>query len=304
MVAYLSGKGHLSKRQIEEAMEDLFGVFISLGGVHAAEQAVSQALEVPVEEARSYVQQAQVVNADETGWKEGAKRAWLWVATTTWVTVFLIHAKRGAVGAQALLGQFAGYLVSDRWHGYLGWNLWMRQLCWAHLIRDFKGFTERGERSARIGRALLREVRKMFGLWHRVRDGTLARSTFRAYMGPIRRRMERLLVRGACCGESKTEGMCKQILKLSPALWTFVRVEGVEPTNNAAERAIRPAVLYRKGCFGTQSPQGSRFVERILTAVTTLRQQKRNVLDYLTEACEAALAGKAAPSLLPALSAG
>ena len=304
IVAYLSGRAHLSKRQIEEAMQDLLGVSISLGGIHAAEQAVSVALESPVEEARVHVQRSQVINADETGWREGTARAWLWVATTSWVTVFLIHAKRGAVGARALLGQFAGYLVSDRWHGYLGWDLWRRQLCWAHLIRDFTGFTERGTRSARIGKALLREVETMFRLWHRVRDGTLARSTFRAYMGPLRRRVERLLALGTRCGESKTEGMCKQILKLSPALWTFARVEGVEPTNNAAERAIRPAVLYRKGCFGTKSPEGSRFVERILTAVTTLRQQRRNVLDYLTEACVASLARKAAPSLLPALSAG
>src|SRR3989338_3558172 len=93
--------------------------------------------------------------------------------------------------------------------------------------------------------------------------------------------------------------MCKRILKLAPALWTFARVEGVEPTNNAAERAVRPAVLYRKGCFGTQSAAGSRFVGRILTVVATLRQQGQNVMDYLTLACVRAQAGKKAPSLLP-----
>lgn len=304
ITAYLSGKAHLSKRAIEEAMRDLFGVSISLGAIHAAEQIVSEALADPYEKAQAYVQESRVVHADETGWRQRRKLAWLWVAASPAVTVFLIHAKRGAVGAQALLGHFAGYLVSDRWHAYNGWDLWMRQICWAHLIRDFTGFTERGAGSARIGKALLAETKKMFRLWHRVRDGTLARSTFQSYMGPIRRRVERLILQGTCCTESKTEGMCKRILKMSPALWTFVRVEGVEPTNNAAERAVRPAVLYRKGCFGTHSPAGSRFVERILTAVTTLRQQKRNVLDYLTEACVAARAGKIVPSLLPALSAG
>ena len=118
-------------------------------------------------------------------------------------------------------------------------------------------------------------------------------------MRPIRRRVEELLLAGARCGEPKTEGMCKKILTVKPALWTFVRVEGVEPTNNVAERAIRPAVLYRKGCFGTQSEAGSRFVERILTVVATLRQQERNVLEYLTDACVRAQAGKRPPSLLP-----
>ena len=171
-------------------------------------------------------------------------------------------------------------------------------ICWAHLIRDFVGFSER-KGSAEIGKLLLLETRKMFELWKRVRDGTLARSSFRVYMTPIRRGVEALLRKGTRCRNSKTRGMCKMILKLRPALWTFVRVEGVEPTNNVAERTIRHAVLYRKGCFGTQSEEGSRFVERILTVVATLRQQNRIVMDYLTEACRRALAGKNPPSLLP-----
>ena len=118
-------------------------------------------------------------------------------------------------------------------------------------------------------------------------------------MGPIRQEIIDLLRKGTRCGESKTEGMCEMILKVAPALWTFVRVEGIEPTNNAAERAIRPAVLYRKGCFGTHSAAGSRFVERILTVTMTLRQQGRNVLDFLTQACVAAAQGHRPPSLLP-----
>lgn len=299
IVAYLSGRAHLSKRQIEEAMEDLFGVSISLGSVSAIEQRVSEALAAPVEEARAYVQGQPVAHADETGWKEGPQRAWLWAAVTVSVTVFLIHARRGAEAARMLLGTFTGILVTDRWNAYNGWPVRRRQLCWAHLIRDFKGFLERGQAAARIGKALLRETQRMFTLWNRVRDGTLSRSTFQKYMGPIRRRGERLLRRGTRCGETKTEGMCREILKLAPALWTFVRIEGVEPTNNRAERAVRPIVLYRKGSFGTKSPAGSRFVERIMTVVATLRQQGRNVLQYLTQACVAARLGKAGPSLLP-----
>ena len=133
-----------------------------------------------------------------------------------------------------------------------------------------------------------------------MREGTLQRSTFRSYMTPLRREIERLLDAGSCCGVPKTAGTCRDILKRRQALWTFVQVDGVEPTNNAAERSLRPGVLWRKGSFGTQSEEGSRFVESMLTVVATLQQQQRNVLEYLTAACEAALRGEAAPSLLPA----
>jgi len=299
VIAYLTGKLRLSKRAAREALEDLFDISVSTGSIASAEQAVSQALAAPVQAARDFVQAQPAVNADETGWRQGRKRAWLWAAVTPWVSVFLIHIHRGADAAGALLGKFVGYLTTDRWNGYNGWSLRHRQICWAHLIRDFKGFTERGAKAARIGSALLIQVDKMFALWRRVRDRTLARSSLQAYMRPIRQTIEELLRKGTRCGEAKTEGMCDMILKVAPALWTFVRVEGIEPTNNAAERAIRPAVLYRKGCFGTHSAEGSRFVERILTVTMTLRQQNRNVLDFLTQACVAVAHGHRPPSLLP-----
>ena len=139
----------------------------------------------------------------------------------------------------------------------------------------------------------------MFHWWHRVRDGTLTHASFRTYMQPVRREVERLLEVGQRCGVPKTEGTCREIFKRRQALWTFVRHEGVEPTNNAAERAIRPGVLWRKGSFGTQSAEGSRFVEAMMTVVATLKQQHRNVLEYLTAACQAALCGEAAPPCFP-----
>jgi len=299
MIAYLTGKLRLSKRAAREALEDLFDVRVSTGSIASAEQSVSQALAAPVEAARDFVQAQPSINADETGWREGRKRAWLWAAVTPWVSVFLIHVHRGADAARALLGTFAGYLTTDRWNGYNGWRVRRRQICWSHLIRDFKGFIERGAKAARIGTELLGETKKMFALWRRVRDRTLTRSSFQVYMSPIRQAIEALLRKGTRCGEAKTEGMCEMILKVAPALWTFVRVEGIEPTNNAAERAIRPAVLYRKGCFGTHSQEGSRFVERILTVTLTLRQQGRNVLDFLTQACVASAHGHRPPSLIP-----
>jgi transposase len=158
----------------------------------------------------------------------------------------------------------------------------------------------RGGRSEEIGDALLAQAHQMFAWWHRVREGTLQRATFRSYMSPLRREVERLLAVGSQCGVPKTEGTCREMLKRCEALWTFVQVEGVEPTNNTAERSIRPGVQWRQGSFGTQSEDGSRFVESMMTVVATLKQQQRNVLEYLTAAQEAALRGEAAPSLIPA----
>ena len=158
---------------------------------------------------------------------------------------------------------------------------------------------ERGGPSQAIGEALWAQARQMFQWWHRVHDGTLSHASFASYMRPVRREVERLLEAGQTCGVAKTEGTCREIRKRRQALWTFVRHEEVEPTNNAAERAIRPGVLWRKGSFGTQCPDGSRFVEAMMTVVTTLKQQHRHVLDYLTATCEAALRSEPAPSLLP-----
>jgi transposase len=139
----------------------------------------------------------------------------------------------------------------------------------------------------------------MFHAWHRVRDGSLTHTEFRVAMRPIRRAVARWLKAGQTCGVAKTEGVCREVLKVYDALWTFVRVEDVEPTNNAAERAICPGGLWRKGSFGTQSAQGARFVEAMMTVVATLKQQHRHVLAYMTEACRAAYTGLPAPSLLP-----
>jgi transposase len=195
--------------------------------------------------------------------------------------------------------RFWGWLVTDRWSAYSWYPTWRRQLCWAHLLRDIEAMITRGGRSAEVGEALRIEARKMFHWWHRVRASTLTHASFRTYMQPVRREVERLLEVGQSCGVPKTEGTCREIFKLRQALWTFVRHERVEPTNNAAERAIRPGVLWRKGSFGTQSVEGSRFVEAMMTVVATLKQQHRNVLDYLTTTCQAALGGESAPSLLP-----
>ena len=300
ITALCTGAYHLSKRTTQRALEDLFGVQLGLGTIANLEQATVRAVAEPVAEARRYVQQQATAYADETGWREGPQRAWLWTAVTAYVTVFVIRLSRGGKVAQELLGeQFWGWLVTDRWSAYTWYPAWRRQVCWAHLLRDIEAMIERGGGSREIGEALRTQARQMFQWWHRVREGTLTHTTFARYMWPVRQAVERLLEAGQTCGVPKTEGTCRELCKLRQALWTFVRHEGVEPTNNAAERAIRPGVLWRKGSFGTQSANGSRFVEAMMTVVATLKQQHRNVLAYVTAACEAALSGNPAPSLLP-----
>lgn len=202
--------------------------------------------------------------------------------------------------AKELLGEtFSGVVGSDRWSGYNWVATQQRQICWAHLLRDFEALILRGGVSEQIGRALVFEAQQMFHLWHRVRDGTLDRASFQTQMEVIQQQVGQLLRKGAICDHPKTVRTCCNLLKLEAALWTFVRVEGVEPTNNAAERAVRSGVLWRKRSFGTQSTNGSEFVERMMTVVASLRQQNRNVLSYLTAVCSAAIRGENAPSLLP-----
>lgn len=299
-VSYFGGRFGLSKRDIEEALETICQVEISLGSIPAQERRVSQALAQPVAEAREYVQEQAVVNLDETSWQEWTQLFWMWVCTTPAVTVFRIFPTRGANGAEQLLGQdYPGIVGSDRYSAYNGLDPERRQLCWSHLKRDFQAWVERGGESQIIGRLLLAQVKTFFALWHRVRDGTLSRVDFQADMRPIRQEVQALLTVGTFVKHGKTRQTCRNILKVEPALWTFVDHEGVEPTNNAAERALRRGVIWRRRSFGTQSDGGSRFVERILTVVSSLRQQNRDVLDYLTEVCKASTLGITPPSLLP-----
>ena len=300
MVSLLSGRYHLSKRDAAEVMTDFFQAEVSLGSVPTLEQRTSEAIKEPVDEARAYVKRQPVVHLDETGWREANQKAWLWLAATTLVTVFLIRPSRGGSVAREILdAAFTGIVVSDRWSAYNWLLTLLRQLCWAHLLRDFQAFVERGGPSQSLGEDLLTQAHLMFEWWPKVRDGTMPRLAFQEKMQPVQAKVGELLRLGTTCPHPKTAATCRNILKREAALWTFVHVEGVEPTNNLAERLIRPGVLWRKRSFGTQSQAGSRFTERIMTVVATLKQQHRNVLDYLAEACDAANWGRSAPSLLP-----
>ncbi len=309
--SYLMGVHRLGKRGAAEALHDLYGLPISVGAVVDTQQEASEALAAPYEEALSEAQAAPVKNADETSWREGngksSAKAWLWTLVTSKVIVFMIHKSRGQdaalrilLGAKTAIGDIVfGVLGTDRHGAYNFWPLRLRQFCWSHLIRDFTAIAERSGASRRIGRQLLEEAQRMFGWWHRVRDGTLTRARFKVCMRCLRARVEALLLEGSLLGNTSTARTCAKLLKTSEALWTFVRVEGVEPTNNCGERAVRHGVIFRKLSGGTKSEAGSRFVERILTVHATLRLQDRPILPFLRAACEARLRRSAPPSLLP-----
>lgn len=300
MTALLTGRYHLSKRETSEVMNDFFQVSMSPGTVPRLEHRTSEAIAEAVAEAREEVKKETAVHMDETGWREANQKAWLWVATTTKLTVFLIRRSRGGKVVKEMLGEtFAGIVNSDRWSGYNWLDKERRQLCWSHLIRDFQAFVERDGQSQTIGADILAQVDLMFAWWYQVRGGAMNRTTFVEKMADVQQEVGQLLRQGTECDHKKTAGTCRDILKREPALWTFVHVVGVEPTNNLAERQVRPGVLWRKSSFGTQSESGSRFAERIMSVVATLKLQQRNVLDYLVEACDAANGERPAPALIP-----
>jgi hypothetical protein len=299
-VGYLTGRIGASQREVQDIFATLYQTEVSVGGIGLLEQAMSAALATPVAEAQAYVQRQPVRNADETSWREKRQRRWLWISVTPLVTIFRLLQTRGAAGAKELLGEVVwGIIGTDHYAGYHWIDPRQRQLCWAHLKREFVAWSERTGETARIGVALLAVEKQLFALWYRVRDGTLAGADFQVAMQPLMARVKTLLQEGVAGADAKAQGTCRNLLKREAALWTFVWETGVEPTNNCAERPLRRAVLWRRRSFGTQSEAGSQFVARILTAVTTLRQQRRDVLDNLTAACLAAISNTPAPSLLP-----
>jgi transposase len=314
-VGVLSGQYRQSHRMVQELLGELFGVKLSLGSVNRLRQEISQAVAPVVSQAHQYVKVQGYANVDETSFAQGngdgnnpdGRKGWLWVMVTPLVSYFAVFLGRSQAMCQHLLGEFNGIVSSDRFSAYSGLNLEQRQVCWAHLKRDFTRIAERSGVAGELGRALLAQQKLLFEQWHRVRDGTLCRGEFITVATSIQQQVHTLLEQGAGYDITdaqktplaKTVRTCQQLLKVESALWTFVTTDGIEPTNNAAERALRPAVLWRKNSFGSQSEAGSLFVSRMLTVVTTLRSQNRPVVNYLVEACRATRQGQLAPSLLP-----
>lgn len=299
--ALLTGRYRLSKREAARCLADLFDADLAVGTVSAIEHTVSAALASVVDEARMAVQQAPMANVDETGWRQGRRRAWVWTVVTALVTVFHIDRSRGGQVVRPLLGpDWAGIVGSDRFSAYRWLALAQRQVCWAHLTRDFQKLVDWGPGPRPLGERLLACHAQVFELWHRFRAGEVDRAALVRTVGRAAAEMHAVLADGAARGHPAAQPLCRDLLAVWPALWTFVVVAGVEPTNNAAEQALRPAVLWRTGSFGTHSDRGSRFVERMLTVTASCRQQRRNLFAFLVDAVTAACSGQPHPSLLPA----
>ena len=297
LVGILTGSLNTSKRKALALINEVFGVPMSLGGLSACEEQIAQALAQPHQELLEHVQQQPRAHADETGWSRGNRqKGWLWTLCCTSAAVFMIQAGRGQAAAQKLLGTFTGILHCDRWSGYNCFG-GLRQLCWAHLKRDFQALSEMKGTMGRIGSELFVLSKEILHLRKRVRDGTLSWQTFQRRMEPLMPRVETLLAKGADSGKPLA-GQCRRIFNQRQYLWTFVHDRRVEPTNNLAERMVRQAVLWRKGSFGTQSERGARYAERILTACATCRLQGRSVIEYLRIACRCHLEGVPSPSLI------
>jgi transposase len=298
-LAYLVGCHGVSKRGVEEISAAMFQAPIALGTVANLEQETSMALTAAHQEAIQAVRQAPVKYVDETGWKQAGRKRWLWAAATSTVAVFMIDVFRNITALRKLLGPTpGGVLCSDRWRAYDHVEVLRRQVCWAHLKRNWEAMVERGGKAAVIGGSCLRMQRRVFELWHLFRGGGLSHRQFDDEIAPLMLALLDILHEGRRCRECKTKRFCDRLLSVYPALWTFAVVAEVEPTNNHVERAQRRAVLWRRRSFGSQSASGCRFVERILTVVQTLRLQKRSVLHYLHEAIAAHRSGLQGPTLV------
>jgi transposase len=298
-LSYLVGCHGVSKRGVEEIGEALFRVPIALGTIANLEQEMSAALAPAHREALAAVRQAPVKYVDETGWKQAGRKRWLWAAATTTVAVFVIDVFRNVTALRKLLGPaLSGILCSDRWSAYDHWELLKRQVCWAHLKRNWETMLERGGKAAHIGQRCLSVQRRVFELWHLFRGGGCSRHQLDDAMVPLMFELLGVLHAGRRCRDRKTKRFCHRLLAVYPALWTFVVIDGVEPTNNQVERAQRRAVLWRRRSFGCHSAAGCRFAERILTVVQTLRLQGRSVLHFLHEAIDAHRSGLQGPALV------
>jgi len=307
LIGLLSNSRHRqSHRGLQSLLRELFGLRISVGGINRVRQRLSEALAAPVAALQRQMQQSAVLHCDETSFRQQGTRGWLWGITDGIHSCFRIQMSRAQAAVDQMLGPaYDGVVVSDRYSAYNHLPLERRQLCWAHLKRDLQAIAERPGRCAALGECLLQVERQVFGLWQWVRDGTCRREVFAVAAATYQRSLETLLQEGsswlndpqATPLERKTARTCRTLLVQSQALWTFAHHPGVEPTNNAAERALRNGVIWRKLSLGSQSDHGSAFVARMMSVTQTLHSQKRNVLDYLTRTMDAFAIGRPAPSL-------
>jgi transposase len=285
-----------SKRRAAQFLSMILNQPASAGWIVLLQNRAAEAVAPAYDELAEQLPEQAVLNIDESPTKEGQAKAWVWTFVAATCTFFACRTSRAADVLKELLGDaFAGVIHCDRARMY--WCFGRLQWCWAHLKRDFQGLSDDPcPTKKRLGHDLMRPTKELFALWKKVRDGTISRRTFRRQMQPIRQRVDALLLRGYC--NALTYNFCKELVEHRDHLWTFIDVEGVQPTNNAAEQALRHAVIWRKLSFGTQSNSGSRFVERLLTVIETCRRQSRDTFSWLTATVQAHYNGQRPLSLL------
>ena len=300
IIALVTGVYHLSRRKAVGLLSDLLGVELSLGALSQVEARVGDAVKPAVDEAWNKVAGAKIKHTDGTSWSQAGVVMALWTIATTAVTVFKILGDSTKDTLASLHSSLEGILVSDRAKALGFWAMERRQICWAHLLRKFVAFSERDGPQAVFGRQLLDYAGLVFEYWHDYKAGRLDRETFVAWMAPVQKQVETLLAQAVAASIAGLSGSCADILAHKAALFTFVEHDGVEPTNNHAEREIRAFVLWRRRSFGSQSLRGNIFAESLMTVAHTARKQRRNVLAFLTECCRARAEDRSAPSLFDA----
>jgi transposase len=298
LISSLTGKHHQSRRDVVQLLDELFGIHVSLGTVSNIEGRMSQALEKPSDEAMQSVVQAAIKHADETSWIRDFVRCSVWVFASTSVSVFRIVADGTRESLRRVFGEPKGILLSDRATVFLYWAMGQRQICWSHLLRTFVSFSQRDGPAAKLGHELVEYAELVFIYWQQYRRNMLDYADFTRLVQAVADDMKPCLERAVNAAIDGMSGSCANMLAHWEAMWTFIKVAGVEPTNNHAERELRRLVMWRKRCFGSQSERGDRFVERMMTVTHTMRKQNRSSLDYLQQAYSAWFDGKPAPKLL------
>ena len=298
LVAFLMGCFRQSKQRVALFLEQVLGQPCSPGWVVKLQWHATAALQPAYTELVQQLPTQAQLNIDESPTKEQNQSAWLWTFVAASFTVFAQRTTRAAtVLVELLTPKYQGVITCDRAKMY--WFLPYLQWCWAHLKRDFQALIDSGNGQAKhLGHALMKQTKELFRLGKRVRDGTLTHAGMKRHMKPIRQQIDALLLHGIFSGNARLHGRCRELYDHRVRLWTFLDHPGLEPTNNAAERALRHPVIWRKLSFGTQSQHGSRFVETMLTIIETCRQQSKNSWAFLTQTMEAHYAKKTPPSLL------
>lgn len=295
----LMGHFRQSKRRAAMFLSDLLNIPCCPAWMVKIQNSVSQSLADSYEGLRRQLCKQRQLFVDESPTKQKRERAWTWVATTGKLAVFKIITSRSRQAFASFVGDYANIILNcDRAKMYLDAN--RLQWCWSHLTRDIQRLIDSSNSQIkRLGYDLMRQQRLLFEQWHRYKRREISWPQLKRVTRPIRDEFNGLLLRGKYSGNAKLKGICKGLLHYRKHLWTFLETEGLEPTNNTAERALRPSVIHRKLSFGTQSCAGSRFLERILTVSETCRLQARSAYDYLIAAVKAKFTGQSAPSLLP-----